>query len=143
MTFKGDPTAVNPMQKLFSEGDLKKMGKAQAIGQIVEIGATIAGGVAAINDAKKAQEFKNYLTNLSDDQQQALINAIDKAQTEEETYRIIAAVIQNAQAKRVENLSNVLIQQEQINRNKKIEKIVIVSLLAALAIVLVYTRKKN
>lgn len=143
MTFKGDPTAVSPMQKLFSEGDLKKMGKAQAIGQIVEIGASIAGGVAAINDAKKAQEFKNYLTNLSDDQQQALINAIDKAQTEEETYRIIAAVIQNAQAKRVENLSGVLIQQEQINRNIKIERIVIVSVLAALAIVLIYSRKKN
>lgn len=143
MKLKGDPTAANPMQKLFSEGDLKKMGKAQAIGEIVTIGATIAGGVAAINDAKKAQEFKNYLSNLSDDQQQALINAIDNAKSEEETYRIIAAVIQNAQAKRVENLAGVLIQQEQINRNKRVEKIVIVSLLAALAIVLVYTRKKN
>lgn len=142
MKLKGDPTAANPMQKLFSEGDLKKMGKAQAIGEIVTIGATIAGGVAAINDAKKAQEFKNYLSNLSDDQQQALINAIDNAKSEEETYRIIAAVIQNAQAKRVENLAGVLIQQEQINRNKRVEKIVIVSLLAALAIVLIYTRKK-
>jgi hypothetical protein len=131
------------MQKIFSEGDLNKMGKAQAIGQIVEIGATVAGGIAAINDAKKAQEFKNYLSNLSDDQQQALINAIDNAKSEEETYRIIAAVIQNAQAKRVENLAGVLIQQEQINRNKRVEKIVIVSLLAALAIVLIYSRKKN
>lgn len=142
MKLKGDPTAANPIQKLFSEGDLNKIGKAQQIGMIVEIGATVAGGIAAINDAKKAQEFKNYLSNLSDDQQQALVNAIDNAKSEEETYRIIAAVIQNAQAKRVENLAGVLIQQEQINRNKRVEKIVIVSLLAALAIVLIYTRKK-
>jgi hypothetical protein len=83
------------------------------------------------------------LSNLSDDQQQALVNAIDNAKSEEETYRIIAAVIQNAQAKRVQNLAGVLIQQEQINRNKRVEKIVIVSLLAALAIILVYSRKKN
>jgi hypothetical protein len=143
MKLKGDPTAANPIQKLFSEGDLNKIGKAQQIGMIVEIGATVAGGIAAINDAKKAQEFKNYLSNLSDDQQQALVNAIDNAKSEEETYRIIAAVIQNAQAKRVENLAGVLIQQEQINRNKRVEKIVIVSLLAALAIILVYSRKKN
>ena len=142
MTPKGDPTAINPMQKMFSKGDLKKIGTAEAIGQIVEIGASLAGGVAALNDAKKAQEFQNYLTNLSDDQQQALINAIDKAKTEEETYRIIAAVIQNAQAKRVQNLAGVLVQQEQINRNVRVEKIVIVSLLAALAIALIYTRKK-
>ena len=142
MTPKGDPTAINPMQKMFSKGDLKKIGTAEAIGQIVEIGASLAGGVAALNDAKKAQEFKNYLSNLSDDQQQALINAIDKAKTEEETYRIIAAVIQNAQAKRVENLAGVLVQQEQINRNIRVEKIVIVSLLAALAIALIYSRKK-
>ncbi len=143
MKLKGDPTVANPIQKLFSEGDLNKIGKAQQIGMIVEIGATVAGGIAAINDAKKAQEFKNYLSNLSDDQQQALVNAIDNAKSEEETYRIIAAVIQNAQAKRVENLAGVLIQQEQINRNKRVEKIVIVSLLAALAIILVYSRKKN
>jgi hypothetical protein len=143
MKLKGDPTAANPIQKLFSEGDLNKIGKAQQIGMIVEIGATVAGGIAAINDAKKAQEFKNYLSNLSDDQQQALVNAIDNAKSEEETYRIIAAVIQNAQAKRVQNLAGVLIQQEQINRNKRVEKIVIVSLLAALAIILVYSRKKN
>lgn len=140
---KGDPKAINPMQKLFSDGDLKKIGTAQTLGQFAEIGAALAGGFAAINDAKKAQEFKNYLSNLSDDQQQALINAIDNAKSEEETYRIIAAVIQNAQAKRVENLAGVLIQQEQINRNKRVEKIVIVSLLAALAIVLIYSRKKN
>jgi hypothetical protein len=140
---KGDPKAINPIQKIFSDGDLKKIGTAQTLGQFAEIGAALAGGFAALNDAKKAQEFKNYLSNLSDDQQQALINAIDNAKSEEETYRIIAAVIQNAQAKRVENLAGVLIQQEQINRNKRVEKIVIVSLLAALAIVLIYSRKKN
>jgi hypothetical protein len=83
------------------------------------------------------------LSNLSDDQQQALINSIDKAKTEEETYRIIAAVIQNAQAKRVQNLAGVIIQQEQINRNIRIEKIVIMSLLGVLAIALIYSRKKQ
>jgi hypothetical protein len=140
---KGDITAINPMQKMFSKGDLKTIGTADAIGQIVEIASSVAGGVAAINDAKKAQEFKNYLSNLSDDQQQALINSIDKAKTEEETYRIIAAVIQNAQAKRVENLAGILVQQEQINRKIRIEKIVIISLLGILAIALIYSRKKD
>ena len=143
MTPKGDPTAINPMQKMFSKGDLKKIGTADAIGQIAELGATLAGGIAAINDAKKAQEFKNYLSNLSDDQQKALINAIDNAKNEEETYRIIAAVIQNAQAKRVQNLANVIVQQEQINRNIRIEKIVITALLATLVIALIYSKKRN
>ena len=83
------------------------------------------------------------MSNLSDDQQQALVNAINNAKSEEETYRIIAAVIQNAQAKRVENLAGVLIQQEQINRNIRIEKIVIISLLGILAIGLIYSRKKD
>ena len=143
MTPKGDLTAINPMQKMFSKGDLKTIGTADAIGQIVEIASSVAGGVAAINDAKKAQEFKNYLSNLSDDQQQALVNAINNAKSEEESYRIIAAVIQNAQAKRVENLAAVIVQQEQINRNIRIEKIVIISLLGILAIGLIYSRKKD
>jgi CHASE3 domain sensor protein len=88
------------------------------------------------------QEFQNYLSNLSDDQQQALVKAIDNAKSEEESYRIIAAVIQNAQAKRVENLAAVIVQQEKINRNIRIEKIVIISLLGILAIGLIYSRKK-
>jgi hypothetical protein len=140
---KGDPTAINPFQKMFSKGDLKTMRTADAIGQIVEIASSVAGGVASINDFKKAQQFQNYLSNLSDDQQQALINSIDKAKTEEDTYRIISAVIQNAQAKRVQNLAGVIIQQEQINRNIRIEKIVIMSLLGVLAIALIYSRKKQ
>jgi hypothetical protein len=126
---------------MFSKGDLKKIGTAETIGQIAEIGASIAGGIAAANDAKKAQEFQNYLSNLSEDQQQALVNAINNAKSEEESYRIIAAVIQNAQAKRVENLAGVIVQQEQINRNIRIEKIVIMSLLGILAIGLIYSRK--
>ena len=140
---KGDPTAINPIQKMFSKGDLKKIGTAQTIGQIAEIGASIAGGIAAVNDAKKSQQFQNYLSNLSDDQQQSLVNAINNAKSEEETYRIIAAVIQNAQAKRVENLAGVIVQQEQINRSIRIEKIVIMSLLGILAIGLIYSRKKD
>jgi hypothetical protein len=138
---KGDLTATNPIEKIFSKGDLKKIGTAQTIGQIAEIGASVAGQIAAVNDAKKAQEFQNYLLNLSDDQQQALVNAINNAKSEEESYRIIAAVIQNAQAKRVENLAGVIVQQEQINRNIRIEKIVIISLLGILAIGLIYSRK--
>ena len=74
---------------------------------------------------------------------QTLDNAINNAKSEEETYRIIAAVIQNAQAKRVENLAGVIVQQEQINRNIRIEKIVIISLLGLLAIGLIYSRKKD
>ena len=140
---KGDPKAINPIQKIFSDGDLKKIGTAQTIGQFAEIGAALAGGFAALNDAKKAQQFQNYLSNLNDDQQQALINSIEKAKTEEETYRIIAAVIQNAQSKRVENLAGVIVKQEQINRNIRIEKIVIISLLGLLAIGLIYSRKKD
>ena len=139
---KGDPTAINPIQKMLSKGDIKKIGTAETIKQFAEIGAALAGGFAALNDAKKAQEFQNYLSNLSDDQQQALVKAIDNAKSEEESYKIIAAVIQNAQSKRVENLAAVIVKQEQINRNIRIEKIVIISLLGILAIGLIYSRKK-
>lgn len=137
------PISVKHLQGTLTKGQAKTANTAQAIAQVVEIGATIGGGVAMLNDAKKAQQFKDYLSNLSDDQQQAFLNAVDRAKSEEDRLAIIAAAFKNISERRIENLSNVIIQQEQINRQKKVEKIILASFLGALVIVFIYLNRKK
>jgi hypothetical protein len=52
-------------------------------------------------------------------------------------------VFNNATAKRVENLSNILIREEQENRQKRVEKIILGTILGAMVIVLIYLKRKK
>lgn len=118
-----------------------KLDIAQFIADIALIGAQVIGQETGKADAKKNQQFNNYLASLDNYEKERLAKAIDEATSEEERYKIIAALIQNSQAKRIQNLSSVLIQQEQENRNKRVQNIVIFALIGAVIIALL--TKKN
>lgn len=131
------------MATKISPEQIKKMNKVAAAQYIADIGIQVSGALAAKTDEKRKQQFYSYLTNLSDDQQNQFTNAIENAKTDEDKYALIAAVLNNANAKRVENLSNVLIRQEQENRQKKVEKIILGTILGAMVIVLIYINRKK
>lgn len=131
------------MATKISPEQIKKMNKVAVAQYITDIGIQVSGAFAAKTDEKRKQQFYNYLTNLSDDQQNQFINAIENAKTDEDKYALVAAVLNNANAKRVENLSNVLIRQEQENRQKKVEKIILGTILGAMVIVLIYINRKK
>lgn len=126
-----------------SEQDLKKLDKVNAATQIADVAVQLAGALAAKTDEKRKQQFLGYLSTLSEDQEKQFFNAIDNAKNEEDRLALVLAVLNNATAKRVENLSNVLIKQEQINRQKKVEKIILGSILGAMVIVLIYLNRKK
>jgi hypothetical protein len=131
------------MATKISPEQIKKMNKVAVAQYITDIGIQVSGAFAAKTDEKRKQQFYNYLTNLSDDQQNQFINAIENAKTDEDKYALVAAVLNNANAKRVENLSNVLIRQEQENRQKKVEKIILGTILGAMVIILIYINRKK
>jgi hypothetical protein len=131
------------MATKISPEQVKKMNKVAVAQYITDIGIQVSGAFAAKTDEKRKQQFYNYLTNLSDDQQNQFINAIENAKTDADKYALVAAVLNNANAKRVENLSNVLIRQEQENRQKKVEKIILGTILGAMVIVLIYINRKK
>ena len=131
------------MATKISPEQLKKMNTIAVYQQIADIGIQVAGAFALGTVEKRKQQFFNYLSNLSDDQQAQFLNAINNAKNEEDKYALVAAVLNNATAKRVENLSNVLVRQEQENRQKRVEKIILGTILGAMVIVLLfYNRKK-
>lgn len=129
-------TSVSPEQ-------LKKMNTVATFQQIADIGIQVGGAFALGTVEKRKQQFFNYLSNLSDDQQAQFLNAIENAKSDEDKYAIVAVVLNNATAKRVENLSNVLIRQEQENRQKRVEKIILGTILGAMVIVLIYYNRKK
>lgn len=131
------------MATKISPEQIKKMNQVAAAQYIADIGIQLSGAFAAKTDEKRKQQFYSYLTNLSDDQQNQFINAIENAKTDEDKYALVAAVLNNANAKRVENLSNVLIRQEQENRQKKVEKIILGTILGAMVIILIYINRKK
>jgi hypothetical protein len=113
------------------------------VSYLADISLTVISSFAQAGDAKKQQQFKNYLSNLSDDQQNKLVNAINNAKNEEDKIALITMVFNNATAKRVENLSNILIREEQENRQKRVEKIILGTILGAMVIVLIYLKRKK
>lgn len=131
------------MKTKVSPEELKKLNKIAVATYLADISLTVISSFAQAGDAKKQQQFKNYLSNLSDDQQNKLVNAINNAKNEEDKIALITMVFNNATAKRVENLSNILIREEQENRQKKVEKIILGSLLGAMVIVLIYLKRKK
>jgi hypothetical protein len=131
------------MAKQISPEQIKKMNQVAVGSALADISLTVISSIAQAGDARKQQEFKNYLSNLSDDQQNQLVNAINNAKNEEDKIALITMVFNNATAKRVENLSNILIREEQENRQKKVEKIILGSLLGAMVIVLIYLKRKK
>jgi hypothetical protein len=131
------------MAKQISPEQIKKMNQVAVGSALADISLTVISSIAQAGDARKQQEFKNYLSNLSDDQQNQLVNAINNAKNEEDKIALITMVFNNATAKRVENLSNILIREEQENRQKRVEKIILGSLLGAMVIVLIYLKRKK
>jgi hypothetical protein len=131
------------MKKQISPEQIKKMNQVAAASAIADISLTVISSIAQAGDARKQQQFKNYLSNLSDDQQNQLVNAINNAKNEEDKIALITMVFNNATAKRVENLSNVLIREEQENRQKRIEKIILGTILGAMVIVLIYLNRRK
>jgi c-di-GMP-binding flagellar brake protein YcgR len=131
------------MAKQISPEQIKKMNQVAVGSALADISLTVISSIAQAGDARKQQEFKNYLSNLSDDQQNQLVNAINNAKNEEDKIALISMVFNNATAKRVENLSNILIREEQENRQKKVQKIILGSLLGAMVIVLIYLKRKK
>jgi hypothetical protein len=131
------------MATKISPEQLKKLNKVAGATAIADISISVISSIAQAGDARKQQEFKNYLSNLSDDQQNQLVNAINNAKNEEDKIALITMVFNNATAKRVENLSNILIREEQENRQKRVEKIILGSLLGAMVIVLIYLKRKK
>jgi c-di-GMP-binding flagellar brake protein YcgR len=131
------------MAKQISPEQIKKMNQVAVGSALADISLTVISSIAQAGDARKQQEFKNYLSNLSDDQQNQLVNAINNAKNEEDKIALISMVFNNATAKRVENLSNILIREEQENRQKRVEKIILGSLLGAMVIVLIYLKRKK
>jgi len=117
-----------------------KLNTAQYIADIALIGAQIIGQETGKADAKKNQVFNNYLSSLDIYEKERLAKSIEAASSDEDRYKIIAAVIQNSQAKRVQNLSGVLVQQEQQNRNKRIENVIIFALIGVVFIALIKKR---
>lgn len=131
------------MKTSISPEQIKKMNKVANIQQIVDIGIQVSGALAAKTDEKRKQLFYNNLSNLTNDQQNQFFDAIENAKTDEDKYALVALVLNNANAKRVENLSNVLIRQEQENRQKRVEKIILGTILGAMVIVLIYLNRKK
>jgi hypothetical protein len=131
------------MKKQISPEQIKKMNQVAAASAIADISLTVISSIAQAGDARKQQQFKNYLSNLSDDQQNQLVNAINNAKNEEDKIALITMVFNNATAKRVENLSNVLIREEQENRQKRVEKIILGTILGAMVIVLIYLNRRK
>jgi hypothetical protein len=131
------------MATKISPEQLKKMNKVNTASQIADIAVQLSGALAAKTDEKKKQEFYGYLSNLSEDQQNQFVNAINNAKNEEDRIALITLVYNNATAKRVENLSNILIRQEQENRQKRVEKIILGTILGAMVIVLIYLNRKK
>lgn len=131
------------MAKQISPEQIKKLNKIATATAIADISIFAISSIAQAGDAKKQQEFKNYLSNLSQDQQNQLANAINNAKNEEDKIALITMVFNNATAKRVENLSNILIRQEQENRQKRVEKIILGTILGAMVIVLIYLNRKK
>jgi c-di-GMP-binding flagellar brake protein YcgR len=131
------------MAKQISPEQIKKMNQVAVGSALADISLTVISSIAQAGDARKQQEFKNYLSNLSDNQQNQLVNAINNAKNEEDKIALITMVFNNATAKRVENLSNILIREEQENRQKRVEKIILGSLLGAMVIVLIYLKRKK
>jgi hypothetical protein len=131
------------MAKQISPEQIKKMNQVAVGSALADISLTVISSIAQAGDARKQQQFKNYLSNLSDDQQNQLVNAINNAKNEEDKIALISMVFNNATAKRVENLSNILIREEQENRQKKVQKIILGSLLGAMVIVLIYLKRKK
>lgn len=129
-------TSVSPEQ-------IKKMNTAAVFQQIADIGIQVSSAIAGATDERRKQQFYNYLSNLNDDQKAQFLNAIENAKNDEDKYALVAVVLNNANAKRVENLSNVLIRQEQENRQKKVEKIILGTILGAMVIVLIYLNRKK
>jgi hypothetical protein len=117
-----------------------KLNTAQYIADIALIGAQIIGQETGKADAKKNQVFNNYLSSLDIYEKERLAKSIEAASSDEDRYKIIAAVIQNSQAKRVQNLSGVLVQQEQQNRNKRIQNVIIFALIGVVFIALIKKR---
>jgi|LauGreDrversion4_2_1035121.scaffolds.fasta_scaffold17953_8 hypothetical protein len=117
-----------------------KLNTAQYIADIALMGAQIIGQETGKADAKKNQVFNNYLSSLDIYEKERLAKSIETASSDEDRYKIIAAVIQNSQAKRVQNLSGVLVQQEQQNRNKRIENVIIFALIGVVFIALIKKR---
>ena len=131
------------MATKLSPEQIKKMNQVAIGSYLADISLTVVSSFAQAGDARKQQEFKNYLSNLSDDQQNQLVNAINNAKNEEDKIALITMVFNNATAKRVENLSNILIREEQENRQNRVEKIILGSLLGAMVIVLIYLKRKK
>ena len=131
------------MATKLSPEQIKKMNQVAIGSYLADISLTVISSFAQAGDAKKQQQFKNYLSNLSDDQQNKLVNAINNAKNEEDKIALITMVFNNATAKRVENLSNILIREEQENRQKRVEKIILGTILGAIVIVLIYLKRKK
>ena len=131
------------MATKISPEELKKLNKIAAATFIADISISVISSIAQAGDAKKQQEFKNYLSSLTTDQQNQFVNAINNAKNEEDKIALITMVFNNATAKRVEKLSNVLIRQEQENRQKRVEKIILGTILGAMVIVLIYLNRKK
>ena len=131
------------MATKLSPEQIKKMNQVAIGSYLADISLTVVSSFAQAGDARKQQEFKNYLSNLSDDQQNQLVNAINNAKNEEDKIALITMVFNNATAKRVENLSNILIREEQENRQKRVEKIILGTILGAMVIVLIYLNRKK
>lgn len=131
------------MKTNISPEQIKNMNKVANIQQIVDIGIQVSGALAAKTDEKRKQLFYNNLSNLTDDQQNQFFDAIENAKNDEDKYALVALVLNNASAKRVQNLSNVLVRQEQDNRQKRVEKIILGTILGAMVIVLIYLNRKK
>ena len=113
------------------------MNAANLISEFSKIGASVAGGVAALNDAKKAQQFQNYLSDLTQDQADQFQKAIDNAKTDSDKLALITAVYENSVAKRISNLNEVILKQEQQNRIKKEQNIIVLTIIGVLVILLI------
>ena len=70
------------MATKISPEQIKKMNQVAVGSALADISLTVISSIAQAGDARKQQEFKNYLSNLSDDQQNQLVNAINNAKNE-------------------------------------------------------------
>jgi hypothetical protein len=131
------------MATKISPEQIKKMNTIAVYQQIADIGIQVGGAFALGTVEKRKQQFFNYLSNLNDDQQAQFLNAVNNAKNEEDKIALITMVFNNATAKRVENLSNILIREEQENRQKRVEKIILGTILGAMVIVLIYLKRKK
>ena len=131
------------MATKISPEQIKKMNTIAVYQQIADIGIQVGGAFALNTVEKRKQQFFNYLSNLSDDQQAQFLNSINNTKNEEDKIALITKVFNNATAKRVENLSNILIKQEQEYRQKRVEKIILGTILGTMVIVFIYLKRKK